>query len=204
MHHRIKVLIAVVLGVITINIVVRLALLCVRYDPLKELKSHPYSTVYYDSQGKLLQVTSLENGGLREKFAGNQITKDIKKIFVKTEDKRFYIHNGVDYPALVSAFFQNAGGKQIVRGGSTITMQLVKMVNEDKALTVHRKLHDIFYANVIEAKHTKKTIFETYLNSLYFGHGATGLASAARTFYGRTAQTLLPQELCCLAVNNGR
>ena len=200
MHHRIKVLIAVVLGVIAINIVIRLALLTVRYDPLKELKSRPYSTVYYDSQGKLLQVTSLENGGRREKLASGALTKDIKKIFVKTEDKRFYLHNGVDYPALVSAFFQNAGGKQIVRGGSTITMQLVKMVNEDNTLTVHRKLHDIFYANVIEAKHTKKTIFETYLNSLYFGHGATGLASAARTFYGRTAQTLLPQELCCLAV----
>lgn len=200
MHHRIKILIAVVLGVIAINIVIRLALLTVPYDPLKELKSRPYSTVYYDSQGKLLQVTSLENGGRREKLARDQINKDIKKIFIKTEDKRFYIHNGVDYPALVSAFFQNAGGKQIVRGGSTITMQLVKMVNEDKALTVHRKLHDIFYANVIEAKHTKKTIFETYLNSLYFGHGATGLASAARTFYGRTAQTLLPHELCCLAV----
>ena len=132
MHHRIKVLIAVVLGVIAINIVVRLALLTVRYDPLKELKSRLYSTVYYDSQGKLLQVTSLENGGRREKLAGNQITKDIKKILVKTEDKRFYIHNGVDYPALVSAFFQNAGGKQILRGGSTITMQLVKMVNEDE------------------------------------------------------------------------
>ena len=200
MHHRIKVLIAVVSGVISVNIAVRLALLLVRYDPLKELKSRPYSTIYYDSQGKLLQVTSLENGGRREKLDSRAITKDIKKIFVKTEDKRFYLHNGVDYPALVSAFFQNAGGKQIVRGGSTITMQLVKMVNEDKALTVHRKLHDIFYANVIEAKHTKKTIFETYLNSLYFGHGATGLASAARTFYGRTAQTLLPQELCCLAV----
>ncbi len=200
MHHRIKVLIAVVLGVIAVNIAVRLALLLVRKDPLKELNSRPYSTVYYDSQGQLLQVTSLENSGRREKLDPSLISKNIKKVFIKTEDKRFYFHNGVDYPALVSAFFQNASGKQIVRGGSTITMQLVKMVNEDNTLSVHRKLHDIFYANVIEAKHTKKTIFETYLNGLYFGHGATGLASAARTFYGRTVQTLLPQELCCLAV----
>ena len=200
MHHRIKVLLTVVLGLIAINIAIRLVLLLVPYDPLKELKSCPYSTVYYDSQGKLLQVTSLENGGRREKLDSQALTRDIKKIFIKTEDKRFYFHNGVDYPALISAFFQNAGGKQIVRGGSTITMQLVKMVNKDNTLTVQRKLHDIFYANVIEAKHTKKIIFETYLNNLYFGHGATGLASAARTFYERPAENLLPQELCCLAV----
>ena len=200
MHHRIKVLLTVVLGLIAINLAISLVLLLVPYDPLKELKARPYSTVYYDSQRKLLQVTSLENGGRREKLDSQALNKDIKKIFIKTEDKRFYFHNGVDYPALISAFFQNAGGNQIVRGGSTITMQLVKMVNKDNTLTVQRKLHDIFYANVIEAKHTKKTIFETYLNNLYFGHGATGLASAARTFYGRPAQELLPQELCCLAV----
>ena len=200
MHHRIKVLLTVVLGLIAINIAIRLVLLLVPYDPLKELKSRPYSTVYYDSQGKLLQVTSLENGGRREKLDSQALNKDIKKIFIKAEDKRFYFHKGVDYPALISAFFQNAGGKQIVRGGSTITMQLVKMVNKDNTLTVQRKLHDIFYAIVIEAKHTKKIIIETYLNNLYFGHGATGLASAARTFYGRPAQELLPQELCCLAV----
>ena len=200
MHHRIKVLIAVVLGIIAINLAVRLALLLVRTDPLKELNSRPYSTVYYDSQGQLLQVTSLENSGRREKLDSKLIGKNIKKVFIKTEDKRFYFHNGVDYPALISAFFQNASGKQIVRGGSTITMQLVKMVNEDNTLSVGRKLHDIFYANAIEAKHRKKTIFETYLNSLYFGHGAIGLASAARTFYGKTVGKLCPQELCCLAV----
>jgi len=200
MHHRIKVLLTVVLGLIAINLAIRLVLLLVPYDPLKELRARPYSTVYYDSQGKLLQVTSLENGGRREKLDSQALNKDIKKIFIKAEDKRFYFHKGVDYPALISAFFQNAGGKEIVRGGSTITMQLVKMVNKDNTLTVQRKLHDIFYANVIEAKHTKKTIFETYLNNLYFGHGATGLASAARTFYGRPAQELLPQKLCCLAV----
>ena len=79
-------------------------------------------------------------------------------------------------------------------------MQLVKMQDSNKGRTLSRKLHDIFYAQVIEAKHTKHRIFEAYINSLYFGHGATGLASAARTYYGHTADTLSAQELCCLAV----
>ena len=195
-----KIILALAAGLFTINLVIRLALLLVPRDYLKLLQNNPYSTVYYDCQGKLLQVSSLEDGSRREKLPAQDISKEIKKVFIKTEDKRFYLHHGVDYAALISALFQNLSGKEIVRGASTITMQLVKMQDKDKSLTVKRKLHDIFYAQVIEAKHSKKTIFECYINSLYFGHGATGLASAARTFYGSKADQLKPQELCCLAV----
>ena len=195
-----RIILAVVLGLVALNIVTDLALLLVPSDYLANLKERPYSTVYYDSQQQLLQVTSLPQGGRREKLESREITRLVKKVFIKAEDKRFYFHHGADYTALLSAVWQNIRGKQIVRGGSTITMQLVKMQNQDNSLTLKRKLHDIFYAQVIEAKHTKKTIFEVYINSLFFGHGATGLASAARTFYGRTVDELGAQELCCLAV----
>ena len=200
MHHRIKCFLAVVLGVIAVTLVIRLALLLVPSDYLLSLEARPYSTVYTDSQGKLLQVSSLADGGRHEELTQEEITPAIKKVFIKAEDKRFFFHNGVDCAALISALAQNISGKQIVRGGSTITMQLVKMMNQDNTLTLQRKFHDIFYAHVIEAKHTKKRIFKVYINNLYFGHGATGLASAARTFYGTTAEALSFQQLCCLAV----
>ena len=139
MHHRInsrvKKLVIAAAGVIAFILAVHLVLLLVPKDPLKVLEELPYSTVYYDSQGKLLQVTSLPEGGRREKLESADITSLAKKVFIKAEDKRFYLHNGVDYAALVSALVQNAGGGQIVRGGSTITMQLVKMQDEDKSLT---------------------------------------------------------------------
>ena len=195
-----RIVLTTVLGLFAIIIAFNLVLLFIVKDPLKQIEALPYSTVYYDAQGELLQVTSLPDGGRREKLKATDISRNIKKVFIKAEDKRFYFHNGVDYLALVSALIQNASGKQIVRGGSTITMQLVKMQDSNKGRTLSRKLHDIFYAQVIEAKHTKHRIFEAYINSLYFGHGATGLASAARTYYGRTADTLCAQELCCLAV----
>ena len=198
MHHRIKVIL--VLGLAGFLILLDLVLALLPNDQLKLLEERKYSTVYYDSQGSLLQVTTVKDGERREKLEKNLINKSIKKIFIKTEDKRFYFHNGVDYAALLHAMLQNMRGKKIVRGGSTITMQLVKMLNTDKSPTLSRKLHDIFYARVIEAKHTKKRIFEVYINSLYFGHGAIGLASAARTYYGRSADKLSDQELCCLAV----
>ena len=161
-----RIILAVVLGLVALNIVTDLALLLVPSDYLANLKERPYSTVYYDSQQQLLQVTSLPQGGRREKLESREITRLVKKVFIKAEDKRFYFHHGADYTALLSAVWQNIRGKQIVRGGSTITMQLVKMQNDDNSLTVRRKLHDIFYACVIEAKHTKKTIFEV-VNTLY-------------------------------------
>ena len=188
------------IGLIAINLAFRLALLLIPDDYLKVLEAQPYSTVFYDSKENLLQVTSLEDGMRREKLETEAITRDIKKIFIRTEDKRFYFHHGVDYAAMASALLLNLGDRTIVRGGSTITMQLVKMAGSDKSPTIRRKLHDIFYANVIEAKHTKKTILKVYLNYLYFGHSAIGLASAARTYYGTTADKLSPQELCILAV----
>ena len=200
MHHRINRVQAVVLWIAAVLVLLNLALLLVPQDPLIQTEALPYSTVYYDCKGSLLQVTSVGNGERREKLEQSKITRTIKKVFIKTEDKRFYFHNGVDYAALLSALLQNARGGQIVRGGSTITMQLVKMQDSNKGRTISRKLHDIFYAQVIEAKHTKRRIFEVYINSLYFGHGATGLASAARTYYGKTADLLNAQELCCLAV----
>lgn len=195
-----RILITVVLSLLAVSFACRLALLFVPEDYLKNLEKKPYSTVFYDSAGKLLQVTALKDGMRREKLEARDINPSIKKVFIKTEDKRFYFHHGVDWAAMTSALLLNLGDKKIVRGGSTITMQLVKMGSANKSPTIRRKLHDIFYANVIEAKHTKKTILRVYLNFLYFGHSATGLASAARTYYGTTADKLSPQQLCILAV----
>ena len=197
MKKKLWFLLIIVPGVL---LAVHLALFLIPYKPLKQFKEKPYSTVFYDCQGELLQVTSTGEGERREYSNWEEIPAEVKKIFRKAEDKRFYFHNGSDPAAFISAIVQNISQKKIVRGGSTITMQLVKIITGDKRNTFKRKLKDIFYAHVIEAKLSKKKIFELYLNSIYFGHGAYGIASAARTFYGCTIQELCPEQLCCLAV----
>ena len=194
---RIKKLLFWAAGVV---LVLHLLLILFPFKALKDFQAKPFSQVYYDSQGKLLQITALSDGTRREYADYKTIPRELKKVFIKAEDKRFYFHNGTDMAAFVSAAFQNIRNKKIVRGGSTITMQLVKTITSQKEPTLSRKLHDIFYSHVIEAKLTKNKIFSLYINSLYFGHGATGIASAARTFYGCTIQELLPQQICCLAV----
>ncbi len=197
MKKRSRIILICILGVL---IAAHLGLFLFPFKELKEFKNSPYSTVYYDCNGQLLQISSLEDGSRREKLEWKELPKELKRIFIQAEDKRFYFHNGSDLPALVNALFQNLKHKKVVRGGSTITMQLVKIICGDKDLTVKRKLHDIFYAHVIETKFSKKKILELYLNSLYFGQGATGCASAARTFYGCSLDKLSKEQLCCLAV----
>jgi len=201
-YHRItrKALLTIAAGLFSFFLILRLLLLFTPFKALKAFEALPYSTAFYDSKGSLLQVTSLGNGERREKLSQSQINKQIKKVFIKAEDKRFYFHHGVDFAALANAAIQNITGHKIIRGGSTISMQLVKMMSDNTSPTISRKLHDMYFANVLETKRSKGKIFELYINSLYFGHQATGLASAARTYYGCKAAALTNEQLCCLAV----
>ena len=197
MRRKIIIPVAVLAGVI---ICTHLLLVFFPFKNLSSFESKPVSQIFVDDTGKLLQITALQNGTRCEYTKAADLPHDVKKIFIKTEDKRFYFHSGSDLFALASAAVQNLGNKGIVRGGSTITMQLVKMINQDSTPTVSRKLSDIFYAHVLEAKKTKKYILELYLNNIFFGHGAVGISSAARTYYGQTIQELTHEQLCCLAV----
>lgn len=197
MRRKLIILAAVLAGLVVCT---NLLLVLFSFKKLSSFEAKPASQIFVDDTGKLLQITALQDGTRCEYTKIADLPSDVKKIFIKTEDKRFYFHNGVDLFALASAAIQNMRNQGIVRGGSTITMQLVKMINQDTAPTVSRKLSDIFYAHVLEAKKTKKHILELYLNNIFFGHGAVGIGSAARTYYGQTVQELTQQQICCLAV----
>lgn len=185
---------------ISLWILVFLLLFLFPFKSFDDFCKKPFSKVFYDSTGQLLQVTALEDGTRREYISYKQLPRNVKKIFLKAEDKRFYFHNGTDLAALINATLQNLKNKKIVRGASTITMQLVKMTDGKKETTINRKLSNMFYARIIEARLSKKEILELYMNSIYFGHSSMGIASAARTFYGVPIQELNPQQICCLAV----
>ncbi|MBO4532877.1 MAG: transglycosylase domain-containing protein [Treponema sp.] len=181
-------------------ICINLLLLIFPFKELSSFEAKPVSQIFTDDTGRLLQITALEDGTRCEYTRAKDLPKAAKKIFIKAEDKRFYFHDGVDLFALTSAALQNLSNKGIVRGGSTITMQLVKMIKQDSTPSVGRKLSDIFYAKVLEVRKSKAYILELYLNNIFFGHGAVGIGSAARTYYGCTVQELTSEQLCCLAV----
>ena len=153
----------------------------------------------YDRRGELIQVTAISGGGRREFTPISKIPESVQKGFIQQEDKRFYLHHGVDWLSLLRAAAQNKKAGKIVSGGSTITMQLAKLANKNSSPTFKRKLKDIFNAYRIEAKLSKKEILELYLNSIYFGKNSYGITSAARTYFSCELNQLTDKQILPLS-----
>lgn len=163
--------------------------------------NQPYSTRIYDNQNNLVQVLPLEDGVRREWTDLKKIPKEVQRIFIKTEDKRFYFHSGVDYLAFTKAAFQNISSGKTIRGASTISMQLVKIISPVKGKrNFSQKIKDIFNAYRLESRLSKKKILELYLNSVPFGMNNDGITSAARSFYGLELSELSTEQIKCLSI----
>jgi penicillin-binding protein 1C len=120
---------------------------------------------------------------------------------VASEDERFYQHHGVDPRGVVRALWLNVAGGRVAYGGSTITMQLVRMVHHAGApRTLGHKIEEAVLALRLERELGKREILEQYLNRAYYANGAYGLDSAARTYFGKPAVSLSVGQATLLAV----
>lgn len=181
----------------------KLFLLLLPFPELKAFINHPYSTRFYDRNGKLLQVMPLEDGLRREWYDLDALPPSIPQVFIAAEDERFYRHGGVDFFAMFRAAMQNVSQGRRVSGGSTITMQVARLViprKKDEKVTLWTKIVEAWNAIRIEAKLSKDEILELYLNNLPFGMQAEGIGSAARTYYGLAPQQLSLSQIHALAV----
>lgn len=170
------------------------------YKELKAFEQRTVSTRVYDSNGRLLQIIPLENGLRREFVDYKQIPRNVRKIFIRSEDRRFYFHPGVDPFSVLRASVQNGISGKKVSGASTITMQLARMVSPSCGRTFTAKIYDSINAFRIESKLSKRRILELYLNNVPFGKNTEGVASAARRFFAKNLNELTKEEICCLAV----
>jgi 1A family penicillin-binding protein len=150
-------------------------------------------TTVFDRHGRV--VASLQNGENREIVPLDEIAPCLQQAVIAAEDIRFYDHPGLDPRGLARALFTR--GER--GGGSTITQQLAKnlFLNADRTLT--RKVADMWLALQLERTLTKRKILEMYLNQVYFGHGAYGVESAARKYFGKKARDLEIAEAAQLA-----
>ncbi|MCQ6265990.1 PBP1A family penicillin-binding protein [Fictibacillus sp. WQ 8-8] len=150
-----------------------------KLDPEK-LKT-PLSSQIYDKDGK--KVSSLFSEENRVKAGIADIPPNVRDAFVSVEDVRFYKHPGVDVRRIFGAAFANLTGGFGSEGGSTITQQVVKntILTNQKSLT--RKIQEAYLAIKLEQKYSKEQILEMYLNKIYFGHGAYGIGTAAKTYF---------------------
>ena len=149
------------------------------------------STIYYTDPdtGELLEYESLSGDQDRVWVEFNSLPKNLVNAAVAIEDRRFYQHNGVDWLSTakgVLKFF--TGGK--IRGGSTITQQLIKNVTQYDDVTVKRKIVEIFRALDFDKKYSKDQTLEWYLNYVYFGRKCYGVYTAAYTYFGKDVTEL--------------
>ena len=120
---------------------------------------------------------------------------------IASEDQRFFQHRGVDPLGIARACWLNLAAGRLAYGGSTITMQLARMVHSPRRpRTLINKLREAVWALRMERALSKRAILEQYLNRAYYGNSAHGLEAAARTYFGRPAASLSAGEATLLAV----
>ena len=128
-----------------------------------------------------------------------QIPEHLRRAVIAVEDVRFFEHPGLDYIGILRAAWTNLrrGGK--VEGASTITQQLARSLFLSSERTFDRKVRELVLAYKMELVSTKEQILETYLNQIYFGQGAYGVASAAQSYFGKDLAGLTVAEAAFLA-----
>ena len=128
-----------------------------------------------------------------------QMPEPMIEAFVASEDRRFYNHHGVDYQGIVRAAMVNLRAGEVVEGGSTITQQLARIVFLSQERSLWRKLKETLLAQRMERKLSKEQILERYLNLVYLGSGAYGVADAASVYFGKSVDELSLSQAATLA-----
>jgi penicillin-binding protein 1A len=129
----------------------------------------------------------------------DQIPKPLIDAILATEDQRFYDHPGVDFFGLLRASVQLVTTGQKTQGGSTITMQVARNFFLSRKKTYIRKLKEILLAIKIDNELSKETILNLYLNKIYLGNRAYGVAAAAQVYYGKSLNHLNIAQLAMIA-----
>ena len=123
----------------------------------------------------------------------------LQKAIVAVEDARFYEHGGIDVRGIARAVVKDVVKGRLAEGGSTITQQLIKNKYLSGEKSLDRKVNEGLMAIEFEKKYSKKQILEMYLNEIYYGNGAWGIAQAARIYFDKSPEELTDIECSFLA-----
>jgi penicillin-binding protein 1C len=152
-----------------------------------------------DRGGRPLAVTYQVRWNVTDRTALHDVPPLLAQAFVLSEDRRFFTHDGVDWRARGAALWQNARAGGAVRGASTITEQVVRMLHP-RPRTLWSKWVEGFEARALERRLSKAQILEFYLNQVPYAAHRRGVVQGARYYFDRGLDTLSPRELLALAV----
>ncbi|WP_366657283.1 penicillin-binding protein 1A [Fodinicurvata sp. EGI_FJ10296] len=159
----------------------------------------PVTTRFHASDGRLLDEFAIEN---RLFVPINVIPERVRQAFIAAEDQNFYGHSGIDPTSLVRAVvtnIRNIGSGQRPEGASTITQQVAKNFLLTSDVTLDRKIREALIALRMERTFSKDQILELYLNQIYLGRGAYGVAAASLAYFNRSLSELNLEEIAYLA-----
>src|SRR5688572_26475060 len=175
-------------------------LLFIYYYCLPEkLFRDPYSTVLEDRNGELLSASIAKDGQWRFPEAG-EIPAKFATALITYEDKRFRSHPGVDVLSLARAIRQNIKAGKVKSGGSTLSMQLIRLSRKGKDRNIFQKLIEIVMATRLEMRYSKEEILALYASHAPFGGNVVGLEAACWRYFGRPSDELSWGEASMLAV----
>jgi len=165
-------------------------------DPLF---TSPYSNILRDRNGELLSARIAEDGQWR--FPPLDTVGHIFSDCITTfEDKRFAYHPGVDPIAMARAIWLNVSRGKVVSGGSTLSMQVIRLSRREQKRTFGEKLIEVILATRLEIRYTKEEILALYASHAPFGGNVVGLPAASWKYYGREPSQLSWAEMATLAV----
>ena len=172
----------------------------IRLWPHRPLSSYaPGSTAVFDAQGKLLRLTLADDQQYRLWTPLKAVSPEFVEALLLHEDQHFYAHPGVNPAALLRAAVATYGGG-VRQGGSTITMQLARLIWHLNTRSPWGKLKQMARAMQLELCYSKREILEAHLNLLPYGQNIQGVGAASLIYFGKTADRLSLPEALTLAL----
>ncbi|HEX3047612.1 MAG TPA: penicillin-binding protein 1C, partial [Bacillota bacterium] len=164
-----------------------------------EALNRPSSTLIFARDGQLLHAFISSDDMWRIQTPLSQISPELQKALLGFEDRWFYLHPGVNPIALGRALLQNIASRKIISGGSTLTMQIARMM-EPKKRNLGNKLWEILRAFQLELRYSKRRLLEIYFNIAPYGGNIEGVAAAAWIYFGKEPSQLSLGEAALLTV----
>jgi penicillin-binding protein 1C len=164
-----------------------------------QLFDDPYSTVLEDRSAELMTAGIAKDGQWRFPQI-DSVPEKFATALILFEDKRFRKHPGVDVLALSRAMRQNVRSGKRISGGSTLSMQVIRLSRKGKSRSYTEKLLEIILATRLELRHSKEEILSLYASHAPFGGNVVGLEAACWRYFGRDARELSWAEAAMLAV----
>ena len=128
-----------------------------------------------------------------------EIPQNLKNAFLAAEDDQFFEHGGIRIPSFIRALYQMIQSGDIVSGGGTITMQVVRGYLLSREQKIIRKIKEIYLAFELESSATKEEIFSLYLNTIFLGNRSYGVEAAANKYFSKSINELTLAESALIA-----